>query len=157
MPKVDLVERLADARERVEAAETARPVPEVPLYATFVRKEALIREEQQAALTALARDLMRRRRHKAERITENTLIRIAIDLLLAHEDQLRGASEAELRKSVTPGPPNSPRPEPQESRTPGTNKSQTRGAGEPRTPIRRQSHDAVTPAPSVPQNSGVRR
>src|SRR3546814_6262536 len=44
---------------------------------------------------------MRRRRVKDERITENTLIRVAIDLLLAHQDQLQGATEEELRESVT--------------------------------------------------------
>ncbi len=44
---------------------------------------------------------MRRRPVKAERITENTLIRVAIDLLLAHADELRGSTEDELRESVT--------------------------------------------------------
>jgi hypothetical protein len=38
---------------------------------------------------------------KTERITENTLIRIAIDVLLAHAAGLRGSTEDELRTSVT--------------------------------------------------------
>lgn len=35
-----------------------------------------------------------------ERITENTLIRIAIDLLLTHPDDLEGVTEAQFRESV---------------------------------------------------------
>ncbi len=40
---------------------------------------------------------MRRRTVKGERITENTLIRVAIDLLLAHQQHLAGGSETEIR------------------------------------------------------------
>ena len=47
-----------------------------------------MRADQDVALTALANELMRRRPVKAERITENTLIRVAIDLLLAPADEL---------------------------------------------------------------------
>jgi hypothetical protein len=36
-----------------------------------------------------------------ERITENTLIRVAVDLLLARARKLHGLTEDELRKSVT--------------------------------------------------------
>lgn len=98
MTRVDLESTLANARARLEQA------PRRPLapYARLTRKEARVREDQYAALSALARELMRKRPRRVERITENTLIRIAIDLLLAHADRLRGATETELRDSVTP-------------------------------------------------------
>ncbi len=53
-----------------------------PPYLTYVRKECRLRPDQLDALTALARRLNRERRGKGERITENTLIRWAVDRLL---------------------------------------------------------------------------
>lgn len=47
---------------------------------------------------------MARRETRTERLTENTLIRVAIDLLLAHAAELHGSTEDELRDSVTPVP-----------------------------------------------------
>ncbi|MDL9978584.1 hypothetical protein [Microbacterium candidum] len=102
MAKIDLGGKLAETRARIAAEGQDAADPTVPLYARLTRKEARVREDQYAALTALARTLMRRRRLKVERITENTLIRVAIDLLLAHQDELRGSDEDELRKSVSP-------------------------------------------------------
>lgn len=100
MGRVDLAGKLDDARARVEAE---APVEDRGLakFARLTRKDARVRADQDAALTALAKTLMRRRPAKAERITENTLIRVAIDLLLAHGDELRGSTEDELRDSVT--------------------------------------------------------
>jgi hypothetical protein len=97
MGRVDLAGKLADTRTRV-AEESAAPA--TAPYELLVRKEARMREDQHTALTALARGLMGRRARKAERITENTLIRVAIDLLLAQQGSLRGATEQELRQSV---------------------------------------------------------
>ena len=57
-------------------------------------------ERKEARLSTTSRELNRARRGTGERITENTLIRVAIDLLLERGDQLTGTSEAELRKSV---------------------------------------------------------
>ena len=106
MARVDLAGRLSDARARV-AAETPLSEPAAPMFAQLARKDARIRDDQVTALAAMADAVMRRRRFKAERITENTLIRIAIDLLLAHADRLRGSTEAELRNSVTSAVPKS--------------------------------------------------
>ena len=105
MGRVDLAGKLEDARARVEAES---PVEERGLakFARLARKDARIRADQDAALTALAKSLMRRRPAKGERITENTLIRIAIDLLLSRADELRGSTEDELRNAVVPGVPN---------------------------------------------------
>jgi hypothetical protein len=100
MGRVDLAGKLDDARARVEA-ETPAEDRGLAKFARLTRKDARVRADQDAALTALAKTLMRRRPAKAERITENTLIRVAIDLLLAHADELRGSTEDELRDSVT--------------------------------------------------------
>jgi len=53
----------------------------------------------------LTRNLNRARRGRGERITDNTLIRVAIDVLLQDADRLAGATEAELLSSVTTGVP----------------------------------------------------
>jgi hypothetical protein len=118
MARVDLAGKLTDARTRV-AAETPPAEPPTPKFAQLARKDARIRDDQVTALTALADAVMRRRRFKAERITENTLIRVAIDLLLAHADQLRGSTEGELRNSLTSGLPKSDSPTHPDSETSG--------------------------------------
>ena len=74
---------------------------EVPKYLTLVRKEARLREDQLDNLTSLTRALNRKRRGAGERITENTLIRVAVDLLLNKSDELKGFTEQELRESVS--------------------------------------------------------
>ncbi len=74
---------------------------EVPKYLTLVRKEARLREDQLDNLTSLTRALNRKRKGTGERITENTLIRIAVDLLLNQSDDLKGFTEQELRESVS--------------------------------------------------------
>lgn len=73
---------------------------EVPKYQTFTRKEARLREEQLDDLTSLTRSLNRKRKGSGERITENTLIRIAVDLLMNQSDKLQGTTEEELSASV---------------------------------------------------------
>lgn len=73
---------------------------ELPKYLTLVRKETRLGEEQIERLSHLSRQLNRKRNGKGERITENTLIRIAVDLLLEQQAQLIGTTEAELRNSV---------------------------------------------------------
>ncbi len=80
----------------------AQPAPKLPPYLQLVRKETRIRERQYDDLTDLARRLERRRgTNQGERITENTLIRVAIDLLLERASRLEGISEEEIRKSAT--------------------------------------------------------
>ncbi len=70
-----------------------------PKYLTLVRKETRLREDQLEKLTVLTRKLNRQRRG-GERITENTLIRVAIDLLLSQSVKLSGATEAELLEAL---------------------------------------------------------
>lgn len=100
MAKIDLASRLSDVRARV-AAEVSPVEAPMAIFAQLSRKDARLRGDQLIALTVLADTVMRRRRFKAERITENTLIRVGVDLLLAHAEQLRGSTEDELRDSVT--------------------------------------------------------
>jgi hypothetical protein len=64
--------------------------------------EARLWPEQVPALAALRRQITQARTVKAERITDNTLLRIAVDLLLANGDRLSGNTEDELRESVVP-------------------------------------------------------
>lgn len=108
MARIDLSAQLADVRARVAAETNGDPEVEGPMYAQLEKKTTLIREEQYVELTALARFLMKRRRTRGERITENTLIRVAIDLLFTHRDHLDGSTETELRNSVTSELANSP-------------------------------------------------
>jgi len=69
-------------------------------YDQLERKETRLRTDQFSRLTELSRGLNRQRQGRGERITENTLIRVAIDLLLARSVDLAGATEAELRNSL---------------------------------------------------------
>lgn len=69
-------------------------------YDQYERKEARLREDQYNSLSEASRRLNKARNGHGERITENTLIRVAIDLLLANEVQLTGTSEAQIRASL---------------------------------------------------------
>jgi hypothetical protein len=70
------------------------------IYSDFERKETRLRPDQQNALTEHARRLNRAKRAGGQRITDNTLIRVAIDLLLSKTDKLAGDDEPALRRSV---------------------------------------------------------
>lgn len=77
----------------------------LPPYLQLVRKEARIRADQADQLAVEVRRLNQARKHRSgavgERITDNTLIRVAIDLLLSRVDDLAGSTEPELRNSVS--------------------------------------------------------
>lgn len=88
--------------QSARAKAAPEPVTSEPLYLSLVRKETRLREEQYETLTEYARKLNRAKAPgTGERITENTLIRIAIDLLLPHLGEMSGNDEAQLRESVT--------------------------------------------------------
>jgi hypothetical protein len=89
------------SRRQVSRREPKHPAPgEWVRYDELERKEARLRIDQYGQLSDLSRRLNRARGGRGERITENTLIRVAIDLLLARQSDLAGATELELRKSV---------------------------------------------------------
>jgi hypothetical protein len=75
---------------------------QAPKWKGLERKELRLRADQLDELARLRRTLNRQRAGDGERITENTLIRVAVDMLLGRADRLRGTTEDELRKSVTP-------------------------------------------------------
>ena len=79
----------------------ASPSPPTPDSAHSQRpktrpKTAQIRADQWTSLDELARELHDARSVKGERITANTLIRVAIDGLVAHGARLHGDGEAQL-------------------------------------------------------------
>lgn len=95
---------------------TTSPEPRVRLIDRMDRKELFVWPDQVDHLAELARYLNRQRgRGQGQRITPNTLVRIAIDHLLATGGALSGRTENELRRSV--GLP--PRPEAEPVRQPG--------------------------------------
>lgn len=85
-----------------ESATSGLPESAVPKYLQFVRHDLRVREDQLGDLAALRRRIAGRRRpgQRHERITDNTLIRVAIDALLARADQLTGTTEDELRTAA---------------------------------------------------------
>lgn len=72
-----------------------------PLYLTLERKETRLRVDQYQELTRHARRLNRAKGTGGDRITENTLIRIAIDLLVPLLDEASGQDETQIRESVS--------------------------------------------------------
>lgn len=91
--------RAAGSVRAIKAA--PEPPPSLPLYLELTRKEARFRQDQLNDLTTLTRQLNRRRASTGERITDNTLIRVAVDMLLKVADSLDGATEAELLSAVS--------------------------------------------------------
>ena len=92
------------SRPKKRRKKKAPQAPTGPKWASLERKDALLWPEQVAGLTELRRDLQRRRRAAGgggERITENTLIRVAVSVLLEHGDALAGVDEEQLRESLT--------------------------------------------------------
>jgi hypothetical protein len=75
-------------------------VKETPKYKQLDRKELLIWPDQITDLGLLSRRLNRARGGAGERLTQNTLIRVAVALLLARQGELRGTTEEELRQSL---------------------------------------------------------
>jgi hypothetical protein len=74
---------------------------QTPKWQRLERKELRLRADQLDELARIRRTLNRQRGGEGERITENTLIRVAVDMLLGRAGKLRGTTEDELRKSVT--------------------------------------------------------
>lgn len=75
-----------------------------PKWTTLERKDTLLWPDQVSGLTDLRRDLQRRKRAAGgggERITENTLIRVAVAVLLENGSALTGKDETELRESLS--------------------------------------------------------
>lgn len=76
------------------------PVAAEPRWRTFVRKEARLRQDQVDALGRLRRRVSASRSTREEVVTDNTLLRVAVDLLLSRADDLVGDTEEALRASL---------------------------------------------------------
>ncbi len=92
-------QRSIDQESKQPLSEPKPQPDQPPKYLTLVRKESRLREDQLDQLTALARKLNRQKKG-GERITSNTLIRVAVDLLLSQSDELSGSTEQELRTAL---------------------------------------------------------
>lgn len=85
---------------------TRQERPALPKYLRLERKEARLRGDQIDALASLARRANRLKKERGgERITENTLIRVAVDWILSQEAYIGGSTEEEIRQGL--GVPNS--------------------------------------------------
>lgn len=100
-PQAPVAARPVRAAAREKAPVEATEVGGGAHYLTFVRKETRLRADQMDILAAKVRQINRHKKDGGERITDNTLIRIAVDLLLARADKLAGSTEDELRNSVS--------------------------------------------------------
>lgn len=85
----------APAAETVEEHDSARPH-----YLKLVRKEMRLFPDQSVDLKILTMQIHNAKYGQGERITDNTLVRVAIDLLLQRKDELHGNTEQELRDSL---------------------------------------------------------
>ncbi|MBG6099075.1 hypothetical protein [Nocardioides luteus] len=83
---------------------TAKAAPIVegdgPRYLKLTRKEARFTDEQLDGLTVLTRRLNKRRGGAGERFTDNTLIRVAVDLLLSEADTLLAGGVATTEDEI---------------------------------------------------------
>lgn len=87
-------------RDKPPVAVDADHNAEGPRYLTLMRKETRIPQAQADQLSSIARSLNMTRKGRGERLTDNTLIRVAIGLLLERRDELHGTTEAELFQSL---------------------------------------------------------
>lgn len=81
-------------------AASASASPDVPKWLTFEPKPTRQRRDQLDWIEAKRKELNSLRGRAGERLTDNTLIRVAIDLLIVNGERLQGTTEAELRASV---------------------------------------------------------
>lgn len=92
--------RVAPTIEKL-IADPAAEDQATPAYLRYVRKETRLREDQQNELTLQARRLNRAKKTQGARITENSLIRVAVDLLLTKIERASGDDEDAIRKSMS--------------------------------------------------------
>lgn len=80
------------------APPAAKPAATGARWAELEAKTTRLRPDQRRDLTDLARRLTRAKAGAGERITDNTLIRVAVDMLLSQQDSLAGTTtEEEMR------------------------------------------------------------
>jgi len=105
---VNLVEQPAAEPADAETVSAMTNTPSLnaalPRYLQLIRKESRLRQDQADRLSREVRRINQSRQSRhgpvGERITDNTLIRVAVDLLLARAEELNGTTEDALRRSV---------------------------------------------------------
>ena len=85
-------------------AQSDNKAPVRPHYSQLVRKELRVFQDQAVDLKVLTMTINANKSGAGERITDNTLVRVAIDLLLERRSELVGTTEAELRGSLNLSP-----------------------------------------------------
>jgi hypothetical protein len=91
----------APAKPVVQATPAPSPSDaDIPKWLTFEPKPTRQRRDQLNWIEAKRKELNALRGRAGERLTDNTLIRVAIDLLIVNGERLQGATEAELRASL---------------------------------------------------------
>ena len=91
----------AEARQASAVRKEEAPAASVrPHYTQLVRKELRVFQDQAMDLKILTMTINNNKLGMGERITDNTLVRVAIDLLLERKADLSGTTESELRDSL---------------------------------------------------------
>lgn len=91
----------AAPRKPAAKKQTSTPAPRFGAVTEYERKETWLRPDQQVALDQIAKRLQRAKDPgEKTRITANTIIRVAVDALLEHADQLQGNTETQIRESA---------------------------------------------------------
>lgn len=89
-----------DAASNSPAADDDQAGPVRPHWTQLMRKEMRLFKGQDIDLKMVTMEINSNRSGAGERITDNTLVRVAVDLLLQRKDELKGSTEAELRESL---------------------------------------------------------
>jgi RNA polymerase-interacting CarD/CdnL/TRCF family regulator len=79
---------------------TTDPDDGKPRYQTFERTDARLRPDQVTALSELRKRVAANRTDRTERITDNTMLRLAVDLLLKNATHITGNTEEEMRRAL---------------------------------------------------------
>lgn len=81
----------------------SRSSDDTPKWKKLESKDVRFRSDQLTELEQLRRRVAAARDDKTERFTTNTLVRVAVDLLLSRADDLEGDTEDALRESLDIG------------------------------------------------------
>lgn len=101
--KVDVAKMLDTTSKTTETQGTTRTAetkPTQPKYRQAIPKEARLWPDQIRDLNALAQQIQWDKEPGGERITSNTLLRLAAAWIIQHGKQLHGNTEAELAESL---------------------------------------------------------
>jgi hypothetical protein len=93
-------QEITTPRRQVAASAPTRMSSRSAKWLTFERKETRQRPDQIEWIASKRKELKAIRGGEGERLTDDTLIRIALDLLMRRGDELAGMTEDQLRRSL---------------------------------------------------------